>query len=870
MKQADILQLIKNDDDITLENLYRAKYTSTTYMSNVENVGNIENVDEEIGKIFKAQNIEDTKENKKIAKVFLENRIDITTQNVKEYKTIENVIENIDESKIVTEAVGNIKKGIKNIYINDDVKKINEEKIEEKVTEIQKNIKSVDIDDIKSIIVKKQIVNIKNIVNESKKTENIIISSAEVDIKAVKIKLQIEEIRLKLTVESAIKLRDKGINIETEPVKKVIDELKQIEKQVDITIGGSKITVGESSADKLKELYEKIDILKTRKLDVYTNVIKNKIFLNIDNLSNEVLKDDQSNPSIDAAKSIKTYEQMETRPDARFGDNFRKVESQINYLLSSQDIEQSEINIKCSKTLIKNNMEVNKENIEAIKVYESKVSEVVSKLHPTISLEIMNENKNPIEMHLDEMIEYIDGFKDKYGITTKEKLYDSLISLKQTDTIDKNQKDAIIAVYRALSTIDKAENVAVGLVIKKNIPITINNLLEATKYIQETRGKTGSIDLSIDDDFGMLEELKNGDNTISSKIQRALSDANFGLTSNNQKFIKSIENAGLEINNENIYKVYNEKNILNEFKNLANPERLQQLIDKNSNIMHMSIDNVNAEFKKMDTTDEDNKIYNDEKINKFLKNIESLDETKDSVLYALKKYDIKTTVKNIEMIKSFEKDFNFINKEYKNINNILKNLNIESKKLLRNNLDNIKHAYLDENIGNQIEIIKQEYIDNQKNRNDGVVDRIENVQKMLEISKNFQKQDEFYQIPIYLGDRLTNLNIYMHDDKNQNKNQNKNSGKNIFVSMDTETLGDVRIDIKIKTGNVVDLKINTENKQDKEFIRENLGEIQKLIGNLGYKTDKIAWQNQKLSNPIFDTINEEMRKYKESKYEEVV
>ncbi|HCC07500.1 MAG TPA: hypothetical protein DEP72_05010 [Clostridiales bacterium] len=909
IKQADILEIIKRDDNITLEGLYKAKYTSGSQtasgLKRKEKIDEILNIDAEIAKILNAQNIEANSDNKALAKAFYNNGIDIIADNIKEYKIIENSVRNIDEVKVIDEAIRNIKTGSKNIYLDENIEKLNNEKMQQKLMTIKESIENVDISDIKRVIEKRQTINIKNIVNEGKISENTITSilnNPQIDIKALKVKLQMEEIRLKLTVEAAMKLKDKGINIETDPIKKVVDELKRMEEQVDIIIGEQKITVDIGKADTMKTLYEKIDILKTRDMDTYANAIKNKIFLNIENLSNEILNNsnkmekmvENSNNYVDNyekngkeaenGKSIhnmekiinsmlNAYEEAETRPNIRYGDSVKKIENQIENLLKSQNIDASEINVKCSKILIKNNMEVNNENIEAIKVCENKVQAVTRGLHPVISLDMISQNKNPIEMHLDEVIQYIGDFNGKYGLDTQETLYDSIATMEEKKTINLEQKDALISIYKAMNKINKAGDVAVGLAIKKDISLTINNLLEATKYIQTTKVNDENINMTIDDNFGILSEIKNNEKSIMGKIQRILDDADFGFTKDNKNLIQAMENVELDTNNENIYKAYNAKSILNELKKLATPEKLQHIISNNLNINNTPIGEIVEKLKEATVEKTRDFGYSDEKINKFLKDIEGLEGTSENVLYALKKYDIKSTINNINLLKKFEKDFNFLSKEYKEIDNVIKNENLETKTMFRDNLNNLKDKLLgkrkNDNSIDNLESIKQEYSSKEGKSNDTLINKIEKTQEILKAAQNIHKQDEFYQIPIYLGDRLTNLNIYMYNDKNQNQDSGSKNEKNVLVSMDTETLGDVSIDIKIKA-RAVEIKINAENKQDREFVRQNLGELQRIIQELGYKTDKISWQNQKLTNPIFNEINNEIRKYKNSKYEETV
>lgn len=879
LSDADIISLVKKGDDLTLENMYRVKYSNSKYSIKDTNSIDIPNIDMEIQKTLKVQNIEETSENVEIAKTLVANQIDVVSENINTYKQIKDSVSKLDIGQIVNKAITNIQNDKQRIYINDNLEAIDSQKVEGQITYIHENIANIDEEIIKQVIDKKQIVNIKNLILEVKSREKsqensrIIVENSAIsqenqegDLKVIRTKRQIEEIRFKLTVESAIRLKDKGINIDTEPVKQVVDGLRELEQKVEIEINNQKLAVDSDKVDSMKDLYGRLEVLKTRDLNIYTKVIDKKLRLNIENLSNECKK-------IDIESKLSAYEASETKPESRLGDNFRKVETQVSSVLEANNIQPTEINVKCAKILIKNNIEVNNDNIEMIKLYENKVQDVIDRLHPSIALEMMKDGLNPIEIHLDEVIEYIDEFKDKYGVISKEALYDSIATMEETKSITAIEKDALIAIYRAINTVEKTENVAIGVTIKNDMDFTLNNLLEGTKYMKTTRNKDESINVSIDDSFGSLSGLENIESKISSKVKNAIESLGIGNTEKNQEMLGVLHDLDIDLTNQNILKMINAKTNFKELKKSLDVESLKKIgLDKS--ILNEKIEILNEKLQELGNIVDKNKHNGN--INDFLNNIEDIENVAESLLYALEKFDIPATLKNIEIMKNYKNDGAYQTKEMDKLNKLLSKIELEAKDThksqIRENITNIKEKLFDGKITQEIlenmEQLKEEYIEKSELSKDGVLDKLEDVEQILKMNNAICEKEEYYQIPIYLGDRLTNLNLYFNNNRDGKKSDTK-VDSNILVSLDTENMGNVSMDINIK-GNIANVTVNTENKQDKQFIKENLESLKNLVESLGYTTEKVSWQNQKISNPVFQNIDKEIKRYKESKYEEIV
>ena len=148
-----------------------------------------------------------------------------------DYEEVENVIDTMDN--ITDEAIENVIKEEKIINLHNLVS--SQKSIEEQLA----NKSDIDeYDDGKSQLV--NVFDIKGIKGKSKKNINIdrIISNLDeiegkrkIDASTIIAKRQLEEIRLKLTLESGYKMALRGFDVSTEELSNVVEELKNIEKE---------------------------------------------------------------------------------------------------------------------------------------------------------------------------------------------------------------------------------------------------------------------------------------------------------------------------------------------------------------------------------------------------------------------------------------------------------------------------------------------------------------------------------------------------------------------------------------------------------------------------------------------------------------
>ena len=108
-------------------------------------------------------------------------------------------------------------------------------------------------------------------------------------------------------------------------------------------------------------------------------------------------------------KASAAYETLMTEPRRDLGDRISKAFRNIDDILTDLGLETSESNKRAVRILGYNRMEINEDNINAVKEADSRVTGVISRMTPATTLQMIREQKNPLEMTMEELEAYLDS-----------------------------------------------------------------------------------------------------------------------------------------------------------------------------------------------------------------------------------------------------------------------------------------------------------------------------------------------------------------------------------------------------------------------------------------------------------------------------
>lgn len=324
-------------------------------------------------------------------------------------------------------------------------------------------------------------------------------------------KRQLEEIRLMMTEEANRHLLKSGISVDTTELSKLVEALKAAEADIKAAL-----FKGDSAEENALRavLYEET-LTKTKELGQMPAAVLGKIvsgsqsytLLRLHEEGKELQdqlgdQDSQRNPNQGQQKqAADAYETLMTAPRKDLGDKISKAFRNVDDILADMDLETSDANRRAVRILGYNRMEITEENINAVKAADSQVQGVISRMTPAATLQMIREQKNPLEMTMEELEDYLSR-QDADPAADAEKYAKFLQRLDRTGGISGEEREAYIGIYRMFRQIEKSDGAVIGSIISTGAEMNFKNMLSAVRTAADK-----NMDIRVDDGFGALENL---------------------------------------------------------------------------------------------------------------------------------------------------------------------------------------------------------------------------------------------------------------------------------------------------------------------------------------------------------------------------
>lgn len=323
----------------------------------------------------------------------------------------------------------------------------------------------------------------------------------------------LEEARLLMSVDANLHLLKKGIAIDTSDLSKLVDTLKEAEKEIYkplLTDKSDVISDDELSKriDSYKEVNNAINDISLAPLES----VAKALFIN-NNLTINEIKSEGNILADTYAKAEKSYESLMTAPRHDLGDSIKKAFRNVDDILADLSIEATRINEKAVRSLGYAGIEINEQNVEKLSIANTTVENVISLMTPKKTLELIRDGINPLDMDMDELETLL---KKDNQETSDEKYSEFLWRLEKNNEISEVERNAFIGFYRLFNKIEKSDGRLVGNVLKADEKLTLSNLLSASRS-----NRAVSMDVSIDESFGTLEKLITYGESITDQILNA-------------------------------------------------------------------------------------------------------------------------------------------------------------------------------------------------------------------------------------------------------------------------------------------------------------------------------------------------------------
>lgn len=814
MSKKDILNLLRKELSPSIENLYKTRFSSKNSdpLEKLSETGWNELIPQ-VKDIISKAGITDDNDVLESSKWLIENNIPLTENNINLMVGLDDLINNYDKDIIFDKILSGMKEGV----LPGDVILIGKDKLHmdnatqsydttytegTNINQLIEDIHGITEGEVIRAVHGNQDITIRNLIDirdEYITYEDLPKHESEDELSMDKLskdklsrvltaKRQLEEIRLKMTLEAAQRLKIKGFNIETEALEEVVDKLRYEEEiYYKELYNQASIEANEESLRLLQTTTDSINELKTMPAHVLGRTLDNIRFQTVAGLLDEgrsILTE------LDKAKDA--YETLITKPKSEYGDSIKKAFGNISSLMKEMGIENTEYNQRAIRILGYNQMDITKESIERVKAYDFRVNYLIQNLNPEIAIQIIKEGINPLDTSLDDLNNRIETLKEQ-GFSSLDKYSAYLHKMEKEEGISEAERKAYIGIYRLLYQIEKSDGAALGAVIKSDQEVTLNHLLIALRT-----SRKGGMDYKVDDKFGILQEISSPRESITDQLKAVFSnDVSHDDTINGANTYSS----------EQLVQEGVQKAIVKELLEGLSPWRLSQL--------HQSIQNIGLNSKGEPSNHENawDTIGNIpiEQLLDQVKNIQANPGVEQDYYYErlrelrevynnshqairfLNDFKLPCTTTNLMMAGHilnnsgtvFKKLFGiYSDKEDETFQNDLKKKLDLSDTLIDNKTMNAVYEQLEQEVK---AVIDEEAVKDHIDLNS--LTQLKSMGMQMHFIKNMAKR-EFYQIPIETSGRVTNINLTII--------RGKLSEGKVTVTLQSDLLGSIRAEAALK------------------------------------------------------------------------
>lgn len=322
--------------------------------------------------------------------------------------------------------------------------------------------------------------------------------------------VQLQEIRLQMTVSVGAYLLRNGIQVDTRELGLLVDDLKFAVAQKNEILFQQGSVEGNEKAAEIFEQSDKVlkDLPNMPAALVGSISVRSSFTLNI-------AYEQGASMRLAYEAAGEKYETLMTAPRADLGDSIRTAFRSVDTLLEENGIAVNEENAKAVRILGYNQMEITAESVAKVRNAYEKLNGVIEKMTPAATLALIRDKKNPLEMNMEDLEKYLSE-RDASGENSAEKYSSFLVRMQESKKMTAEEQESYIGIYRMLHQIERRDSAAVGAVLNGNQEITFRNLLTSV----QSKAWAGK-EFGIDDKFGALDQIITKGTSITDQLNKA-------------------------------------------------------------------------------------------------------------------------------------------------------------------------------------------------------------------------------------------------------------------------------------------------------------------------------------------------------------
>ncbi len=218
---------------------------------------------------------------------------------------------------------------------------------------------------------------------------------------------QLEEIRLAMTVEANYRLLKQGVSIDTEPLVKLVEQLKD---QENAYYKNLLISEGVDVNDEQVELFREVDkkVSDMRYVPAYVLGMKDAEVSTINGVHKAGMELKSS-----FEKASQQYETLMTAPRTDLGDSIQKAFRNVDDILNDLDMELTDENRRAVRILGYNSIEITQDSVFQMKAADEEVQRVFKNMTPAVVTQMIKRGINPLEMHFTSLNQEAENIKSE-------------------------------------------------------------------------------------------------------------------------------------------------------------------------------------------------------------------------------------------------------------------------------------------------------------------------------------------------------------------------------------------------------------------------------------------------------------------------
>ena len=417
---------------------------------------------------------------------------------------------------------------------------------------------------------------------------------------------QLEEIRLAMTAEANYRLLKQGISIDTEPLVKLVEQLKDQENEYYRNLLMSE---GVDATKEQVELFGEVDkkVTDMRYVPAYVLGMKDADVSTINGVHEAGTELKTS-----FEKASRQYETLMTAPRADLGDSIQKAFRNVDDILNDLGMELTDENRRAVRILGYNSIDITQDSVLTMKAADEEVQRVFKNMTPAVVTQMIKRGINPLEMDFTSLNQEAESIKsEELGGEDNRKFSEYLWKMEQNHEISEEERSSYIGIYRLIRQVENTDGAAIGALIQQGAPLTMKNLLTAVR----SEKRSSKMDYSVDYNFEGVSGTSKG-SSITDQIEAAY-----------------------------------QNNCLKDASELLTPERAKVLFEQDMEWENMTPEELKAVLTQAGEQADESSI-NADYAKEQLAQLEQAANADESIYRILDKYDIPNTVSNVLAMES--------------------------------------------------------------------------------------------------------------------------------------------------------------------------------------------------------------------------